>query len=123
MLREILEVVPRGGSVGLLGLAYKPGTSIIDRFFGIDAAEWLAAEGRKVIGGDPRAGAQAKAALGEAITIVDRPDYCLGFDMVVVLLPLPELCDIDWSAARAQSSTPGEPWLPSSMPPSANMCP
>lgn len=100
VLREILESVPRGGSVGLLGLAYKPGTSIIERSFGIDAARWLAAEGRTVVGWDPEANGEAKAALGDRIQIVDQPADCFGCDAVVILLPLAGLRTVDWSAAK-----------------------
>src|SRR5262249_25189008 len=53
VLRQVLRYARRGSRVGLLGLAYKPGTSMIDHSFGIDLAGWLATEGRSVVGWDP----------------------------------------------------------------------
>jgi UDPglucose 6-dehydrogenase len=99
VLRQVLDRVPRGGRVGLLGLAYKPGTSMVDRAFGIDLAGWLAAEGRIVVGWDPMANTEAARALGDHIRIAGRAEECLVCDVVVIALPLPDLDKIDWSRA------------------------
>jgi UDPglucose 6-dehydrogenase len=99
VLGQVLNAVPRGGSVGLLGLAYKPGTSIIERSFGIDLAGWLTAEGRKVVGWDPMANDEAAQALGSRIRIASSPEECLACDVAVLALPLPILADLDWSQA------------------------
>lgn len=100
VLRQVLNAVPRGGSVGLLGLAYKPGTSMIDRSFGIDLAAWLAAEGRMVVGWDPLANAEASRILGRRIRVVASAEDCLSCDAVVIAMPLRELEAIDWSRAE-----------------------
>jgi len=99
VLRQVLDSVPRGGTAGLLGLAYKPGTSMIDRSFGTDLVSWLVDEGRSVIGWDPLANAEAALALGPRIRIAAAPEECLACHAVVVALPLAELVDIDWSRA------------------------
>ena len=98
-LSQVLNVAPRGARVGVLGLAYKPGTPMIDRSFGIDLAGWLIAEGRQVVGWDPMANDEAAAALGDRITIADSPQECLLCDVTVIALPLPQLAPLDWSQA------------------------
>lgn len=99
VLRQVLDAVPRGGSAGLLGLAYKPGTAMIERSFGIDLAGWLAAEGRVVVGWDPLANEEAAQALGPKAHIAATAAECLACDAVVILLPLAELARVDWSRA------------------------
>jgi UDPglucose 6-dehydrogenase len=99
ILRQVLSAVPRGGSVGLLGLAYKPGTSIIDQSFGVNLAKWLVAEGRIVVGWDPLAKEQVASALCNQIRIADSLEECLFCDATVIVLPLPQLSEVDWSQA------------------------
>lgn len=101
VLRQVLSAAPRGGTVGLLGLAYKPGTSIVERSFGIDLAAWLVAEGRRVVGWDPMANEEAESVLGGRIHIAARPEDCFSSDVTVIALPLPELASLDWSLAHA----------------------
>ncbi len=99
VLSQVLNVAPRESRVGVLGLAYKPGTPILDRSFGIDLAAWLAAEGRQVVGWDPMANKEADAVFAGRITIASSPEECLRCDVVVIALPLPELAAVDWSRA------------------------
>ena len=97
VLRQVLNAVPRGDTVGLLGLAYKPGTSMIERSFGIDLAGWLSTEGRKVVAWDPMANDEAARALGNAISIAPNPEACLDSAATVIALPLTTFPKIDWS--------------------------
>jgi UDPglucose 6-dehydrogenase len=97
VLRQVLNAVPRGQSVGLLGLAYKPGTSLIDRSFGIDLAGWLASEGRIVVGWDPMANEEAARVLRDQIRIAASAEECLSCSVAVITLPLLQLADIQWS--------------------------
>jgi UDPglucose 6-dehydrogenase len=99
VLRQVLQLAPRGSRVGLLGLAYKPGTAMIDRAFGIDLAGWLASEGRSVVGWDPLANGEAARALGDRIRIAATPEACLACDVVVLALPLPQLAELAWDKA------------------------
>lgn len=101
VLRQVLSAAPRGGTVGLIGLAYKPGTSIVERSFGIDLAAWLVAEGRRVVGWDPMANEEAEAMLGSRIQIAARAEDCFSSDVTVIALPLPELAGLDWSQSGA----------------------
>jgi UDPglucose 6-dehydrogenase len=99
VLSQVLNAVPRKGTVGVLGLAYKPGTPMIDRSFGIDLAAWLVAEGRQVVCWDPMANEETAAALGTRVTIASSPEECLLCDAAVIALPLPQLAAVDWSQA------------------------
>ena len=101
VLRKILALSSAGDTVGILGLAYKPGTPVIERSFAIDLAGWLIREGRKVIGWDPMAIPEARRALGDSIAYAESGSACLqASNLVVVTIPLPELAHVDWSAAR-----------------------
>jgi UDPglucose 6-dehydrogenase len=101
VLRKILNVAPPRSKVGIIGLAYKPGTPVIERSYSIDLATWLKAEGRTVLAWDPQAMDESRKALGERVTFCKDAETCLvQSDTVVVALPLPQLATIDWSAAK-----------------------
>jgi UDPglucose 6-dehydrogenase len=55
LLREILERIPLHGEVGILGLAYKPGTPITDEAAGSWWLQALRSRGRTVKAHDPQA--------------------------------------------------------------------
>lgn len=102
VLRKILSLSRADQRVGILGLAYKPGTPSIDRSFAIDLAAWLAQEGRRVSAWDPLAIPEARRALGDGVRFTDSAEECLRESkLAVVVNPLKELKDIDWSAAAA----------------------
>jgi UDPglucose 6-dehydrogenase len=99
VLRKILSVAKVGETVGILGLAYKPGTSAIDRSFGVDLAMWLVKEGRPVIGWDPLAISETCNLIGDRIGYASSPLDCLErSDVVVIVNPLREVKEIDWPA-------------------------
>jgi UDPglucose 6-dehydrogenase len=100
VLQQVLKAAPRGSTVSILGLAYKPGTSMVERSFGIDLASALAAEARTVIGWDPMANDEAQRALGGRIDLADQAEAALQADVVVIALPLGQLESLDWSAAK-----------------------
>ncbi len=99
VLRKILSFAKVGERVGILGLAYKPGTPAIDRSFGVDLATWLVKEGRPVIGWDPLAISETYNVIGDRIGYASSPQDCLRrSDLVVIVNPLREVQEIDWSA-------------------------
>jgi len=101
VLRKILEVAPAGSSVGVVGLAYKPGTFVIERSYSIDLVNWLVAEGRKVVAWDPQAMEESRKAVDRSVVFCADAESCLAqSDVVVVTLPLPALASIDWRKAR-----------------------
>jgi UDPglucose 6-dehydrogenase len=101
VLRKILALSSPGDTVALLGLAYKPGTPVIERSFALDLASWLVRERRRVIGWDPLAIDEARAVLGDRIAFEPSLGNCLRQSTVAVItIPLRELNHANWSAGR-----------------------
>jgi UDPglucose 6-dehydrogenase len=101
VLRKILELSSSGETVGLLGLAYKPGTPVVERSFALDLARWLVRERRNVIGWDPLAIDEARAALGDRIVFEPVVEECLRqANVAVITIPLRELQQVNWASAR-----------------------
>lgn len=101
VLQKVLALSKAGDLVGIMGLAYKPGTDVIERSFAVDLARWLVAERRRVIGWDPLAMSNVRNELGDAIGYAGSPEECLRESAVVVLTnPLKEFEKIDWLAGR-----------------------
>ncbi|HUJ77038.1 MAG TPA: UDP binding domain-containing protein, partial [bacterium] len=99
--RKVLALTRPGDVVGLLGLAYKPGTNVIERSFAVDLAAWLTQERRSVLGWDPLAMENVRRELGESIGYASSAEECLRRSRVAVVLnPLQELNLVDWRAAR-----------------------
>jgi UDPglucose 6-dehydrogenase len=100
VLRKILETAPVGSRIAILGLAYKPGTPIVDESFSLHLARWLAAEGREVTGWDPLALDEARRVCGTGIKYMETAEACIdGAAAVVIGNPLKELAAVDWSRA------------------------
>ncbi|HVZ21710.1 MAG TPA: UDP binding domain-containing protein, partial [Vicinamibacterales bacterium] len=113
VLRKILAVSSPGDTIGLLGLAYKPGTPVTERAFAVDLATWLPREGRKVIGWDPLAAGEARRVLADRIQYADTAEACLSRSRVaVVTIPLPQLAAVDWTAAASATVMDGWRCLP-----------
>ena len=105
ILRKVLEVTQAGMKVGLLGLAYKPGTNVIERSFAIDLASWLANEQRQVVAWDPLAMEEARRAVSDGrVSFVPSLKGCIeSADLSVILLPLPEVTSLDWKCAAGKT--------------------
>jgi UDPglucose 6-dehydrogenase len=100
VLRKILEWSSPGETVGLLGLAYKPGTPVVERSFALDLAGWLVQERRHVIGWDPLAIEEARRILGDRISFEPVAEECLRrSDVAILAIPLRELQDVNWGSA------------------------
>ncbi len=100
VLRKILSLTHSGEMVGILGLAYKPGTPSIDGSFALDLATWLSQAGRCVLGWDPLAVSEAQRVMGDRMTGVSSAEECVRrCKAVIIVNPLPEVIEIDWSQA------------------------
>lgn len=94
-----VHLAPGEGVVAVLGLAYKPGTPVIDEAIGVLVAEHLAAKGHKVVAYDPMAGEAARERLGDKVAVVDSLESCLADARVaVVATAWPELSDLSGGA-------------------------
>ncbi|HMP00860.1 MAG TPA: nucleotide sugar dehydrogenase [Gemmatales bacterium] len=83
--------LPPGGTVAILGIAYKPATDVIVESQGLMLAEKLAGQGIPVTAFDLAAMDNAKAVLGDRVRFVGSPRDCVhGADVVVITLPCEE---------------------------------
>jgi UDPglucose 6-dehydrogenase len=85
LAERILALLPAGGTVGILGLSYKPDTEVIDESQGVMLARQLASEGVRLCAYDPAAMANAQRALGAGITYSESMEDCAGQASVLVI--------------------------------------
>lgn len=98
-LDRVLDIInhldTRGKTVGILGLAYKPQTNVIEKSFGMGLAEALAERGIPVLAHDSNALEQAAKSLPEEVELTDSVlDCCLKADIIVVALPCVEYASL-----------------------------
>jgi UDPglucose 6-dehydrogenase len=85
-LTEIVRSrLPKGGTVGVLGLSYKPDTEVIEESQGLELAKHLASTGFKVVVYDPAAMENAKKQLGGAATYAASAAECARQADVLVI--------------------------------------
>jgi len=96
----VQEHLPEGGAVGILGLAYKPGTDVVEESVGLLLARELREQRVRVIAYDPAGVENARRMLGDGVIFVNSPQACIDLsDIVVVATP--------WKEFR---SLPKETW-------------
>lgn len=121
VLRKILDIAPRGSTVGIVGLAYKPGTYVIERSFSVDLIGWLQAEGRNVVAWDPEAMDETRKIVGKDVVFCADAEGCLAqSDTVVIALPLKQLPGIDWE--KGHKATVIDCWRVLPKPAQAQVC-
>jgi UDPglucose 6-dehydrogenase len=91
-LTEIVRSrLPNGGTVGVLGLSYKPDTEVIEESQGLDLAKHLASTGLKVVVYDPAAMENARRQLSGAVTYAASAAECARqADVLVITTAWPE---------------------------------
>ena len=90
-----------GKTVGMLGLAFKPGTDDVRESPAIALARRLAAENARVQAHDPAAAGNAAADLGDAVTFVAGPyEAAAGADALVVATAWKEYAELDLAELR-----------------------
>lgn len=101
LLKVIESHTQRGASVAILGLAYKPGTPVIEASQGISLAIGLADAGFRVRVHDPLAMPAARVVLGSSVTFAEDVESAVAeADAVVLLVPWPQYAtlSLDWFA-------------------------
>ena len=79
------------GSVGILGLSYKPNTDVVEESQGLLLAQELIDRGISTIVYDPAAIPEAKRILGNKVRIADSASACCeGSDVIVITTPWEE---------------------------------
>src|SRR5579871_4607511 len=72
----ILSRLPEGGTVGILGLSYKPDTDVVEESQGVALAKELLSRGARVVVNDPAAMENAKKELSGNLTFASRARSC-----------------------------------------------
>jgi UDPglucose 6-dehydrogenase len=105
--------LPAGGTVAVLGMAYKPHTAVIEESQGVALVALLAKMGNKVIAADPMATPAAAAVIGNTAEVTaDYQRAISESDVVVVTTPWAEFKAAAWGAGLAPGSrrTVIDPW-------------
>jgi UDPglucose 6-dehydrogenase len=90
-----------GGRVGVLGLAYKPKTAVVERSQGVLMARRLAELGFEVTVFDPLAMREGRAELGDHVKYAESAEALLdGQEAVIVATPCTEFAGLDWERRR-----------------------
>jgi UDPglucose 6-dehydrogenase len=84
-LAEVVQEAGKG-TVGILGMAYKPGTPVCEESAGLRLAERLLGLGRDLIVYDPLALDEARAVLGDRVAYAESETECIGRADIVVLM-------------------------------------
>jgi UDPglucose 6-dehydrogenase len=86
LTRELLS----RGTVGILGMAYKPNTPVIEASQGVAIAMLLAEAGYRVLVHDPHATDAAMAVLRDKVEAVDDAETCAAnADLLIITTPWP----------------------------------
>ena len=90
MVERLRSRARSGATIAVLGLAYKPFSSVIEESQGIYLARALARAGAWVVGYDPLANEPARAALGDEVAVLNSIRECLTrADIVLITTPDP----------------------------------
>src|SRR5467141_2366862 len=88
LAERVLEVIPNGGSVAVLGLSYKPDSNVIEEAPGFLLAKNLVESGATVTVHDPMAMDAVRKVLGERVKYAKSVDEAIaGSDVVVITNP------------------------------------
>jgi UDPglucose 6-dehydrogenase len=88
--------LPPGGTVGILGLAYKPGTPVVEESHGQKLAELLLAEGVPVVVHDPLADPRHAGLPRDRVRFVKSvPECARKADVLVICTPCPEFAGLN----------------------------
>ena len=99
--------LPPGGTVGILGLSYKPKTDVVEASASIELAHRLIAQGISVVAYDPQAMAGARALLGDSITYADSAADCaVRADVLVIATPWAEFKGLAPAELKASALPP-----------------
>jgi UDPglucose 6-dehydrogenase len=89
IIEDVKSKVPKGSTVAVLGLAYKPLSHVIEESQGLSIARALADAGMRVLAYDPLANAHASKDLHYHALVLDSIEECVR-DAEVVLITTPD---------------------------------
>jgi len=89
-------LLPEGGQVGILGMAYKPNTDVCEESQGLELARALAANGISVVVYDPASMESARKALSVSVSFASTAGECAEkADVLIVATPWEQFRDLD----------------------------
>ena len=98
------QLPPKGSTIAVLGLAYKPLSHVIEESPGIYLARALSDAGYRVLGYDPLAGPNADVALKYKALVVDSLETCLAEADAVLITTM----DAQFTALSAEDFARGD---------------
>ena len=94
-LAAIVQAHRTEGTVGILGLSYKPHTDVVEQAVGLKLAQSLADAGVPVLAYDPAAMENAKARVSGEVAFADSAQECVTeSSVVVVVTPWPQFDEV-----------------------------
>jgi UDPglucose 6-dehydrogenase len=92
----VQSYLPAGGTVGVLGLAYKPHTPVVERAQGLELAQALLAAGVPTVVYDPLAMPTAKPFLHGPVRFAESVADCArSVDVLIVCTAWPEFKELN----------------------------
>jgi UDPglucose 6-dehydrogenase len=83
------------GTIGVLGLTYKPGTDVVEQSVGLLLARELATRSLRVMAYDPAGARNGALALGESVRMAGSAEECIAAcEAVVLATPWPQFVKI-----------------------------
>lgn len=107
LAKLVLSHLPEGGTVGILGLSYKPDTDVIEESQGLGLARQLLAAGAQVVVYDPAAMNAARPHLTPNARFANTAVGCASLaDVLAITTPWPEFRDISASHLKKGQAKP-----------------
>jgi UDPglucose 6-dehydrogenase len=96
LLETTVRGLASGAAVGVLGLSYKPDTSVIEESQGIELVRRLSGAGYKVMAYDPLALPAAQAVIGDNFIACASAEECArACDRLVIATAWPQFAELD----------------------------
>ena len=105
LVKVVKSSLPERGRVGILGLAYKTDTDVVEESPGLELARMLADEGIPVTVYDPAAMENARRVLGDSVGFASSVKACVNeADVIVLTTPWEEFKSIEsgWLAGKSR---------------------
>src|SRR5262245_47838385 len=101
IVARVTPLVPDGGTVGVLGLAYKPASHVVEAAQGVALVDAFLARGLRVVAFDPLVSALPGRA-GALRLAPDAEAAVAAADVAVIATPDPAFKTLDWAGALAR---------------------
>jgi UDPglucose 6-dehydrogenase len=101
LVERVAPLVPAGGTVGVLGLAYKPASHVVEAAQGVALVDAFLARGLRVVAFDPLV-PSLPGRIDTLRTAADPQEVVAAADVVVIATPDPAFASLDWAGELAR---------------------